>query len=289
MKSAVIIGGGPAGCQCALWLHMLGYEVVLVEKSSQLGGLQFSSPYINNWIVGTMGLAGQDIAKNIQNHIEVMNIPFYLNESVKKINEQQLGFEIEVGGDVIRTHNIVITTGVKPRSSSLMSADNVIIGPGKEIDNFNFTNKKVAILGGGDNAAENYAFIKNTNPKECHLYAKKIIARNNLFNKIDPNDVFLGKYSVDQNTMVINYNNQSLQYDVIVVLYGWESNIPEVFEKYRTDLVDDDNFIITDSSGRTRIPNIFAGGEVSRCQNPCVVTAMADGVVIAKTIQMTLG
>ena len=40
MKAAVIIGGGPAGCQCALWLHMLGYDVLIVEKSKQLDCLQ---------------------------------------------------------------------------------------------------------------------------------------------------------------------------------------------------------------------------------------------------------
>ena len=168
MKTAVIIGGGPAGCQCALWLHMLGYDVLIIEKSNQLGGLQCESPYINNWLIGTMNLQGQEIAKNIQRHIEKMKIPVFFNSTVKNIKKITEGFEVEVGNEVITTYNIVIATGVRPCSGPFSVKKNVIIGPGKKISEFPFLNKKVTILGGGDNAAENYSFIKEKNPEQCH-------------------------------------------------------------------------------------------------------------------------
>ena len=38
MKNVVIIGGGPAGLQASADLNDLGYNVILVEKSSVLGG-----------------------------------------------------------------------------------------------------------------------------------------------------------------------------------------------------------------------------------------------------------
>lgn len=288
MKAAVIIGGGPAGCQCALWLQMLGCEAVIVEKTDKLGGLQCNSPYTNNWIVGTVGLTGQEIAANMDNHIKQMGISVYYNNTVTAIKKRQQGFEISVHNDVINAHNIVISTGVNPRSFGHISSDKIILGPGRQISEFDFSNKNVAILGGGDNAAENYAFIKGKNPKQCHLYAKYIKARKNLWDEVNPLDVSLGEHHVNQQTMVITCNGLSQQYDVIIVLYGWEANIPSVFELFKSDLLNDNHFIHTDHFRRTNIPNIYAAGEVAECPNPCVTTAMADGVVAAKSIQWQL-
>ncbi|MFM8314948.1 MAG: NAD(P)-binding protein, partial [Deltaproteobacteria bacterium] len=49
---ALIVGGGPAGCSCALWLKHLGLKPLLIERSHRLGGLQNDSPYPNIWILG---------------------------------------------------------------------------------------------------------------------------------------------------------------------------------------------------------------------------------------------
>ena len=39
MRQAIIIGGGPAGASCALWLKKLGHEPLLLEAGDRLGGL----------------------------------------------------------------------------------------------------------------------------------------------------------------------------------------------------------------------------------------------------------
>ena len=67
---AVVVGGGPAGASCALWLHLLGLRPCIVERTARLGGLQNHSPYDNHWIVSTPGLSGQSIAALIHGNIE---------------------------------------------------------------------------------------------------------------------------------------------------------------------------------------------------------------------------
>ena len=37
-KRVVIIGAGPAGCKAALTAHERGHEVILLEKSGEIGG-----------------------------------------------------------------------------------------------------------------------------------------------------------------------------------------------------------------------------------------------------------
>lgn len=119
LKTAVIIGGGPAGCQCALWLQMLGYETIIVEQTNILGGLQCQSPYLNNWLVGTIDLQGHEIAKNIQNHIEKMKIPVIYNSTLRSIKKIADKFEVKIGNKIISTFAVVIATGVRPITGPL--------------------------------------------------------------------------------------------------------------------------------------------------------------------------
>src|SRR6266581_401003 len=47
-----IIGGGPAGMSCALWLHNYGLKPVIIEQADALGGMARLSPYPNAWLLG---------------------------------------------------------------------------------------------------------------------------------------------------------------------------------------------------------------------------------------------
>lgn len=160
-----------------------------------------------------------------------------------------------------------------------------MIGPGKHIEEFIFKEEKVAIFGGGDNAAENYSFIKGKNPHSCHVYARTIKARHSLWSKVDSSDVFSGEYNADQNEMTVTHNGCKRFYDRFVVLYGWEANIPTALSKYKRSLIDSRKFIASDETRKTKIPNLFAAGEVTHQSHPSVATAMADGVIVAKEIQ----
>lgn len=47
-------------------------------------------------------------------------------------------------------------------------------------------------------------------------------------------------------------------------------------------------FIASDAQGLTFLPRVYAIGEVTQKQHPCIATAMAEGVVAAKAIANTL-
>lgn len=285
MKSVLIIGGGPAGCQCALWLKMLGYEAIIIEQADQLGGLQAMDPYQNNWLIGMMNITGKELAHRMQCHIEQMQIPFLLNTSLQDIETSRHGFNLNAGSNVIETKHIVIATGVKAKTAGFTETNHVLIGPGQRVFDYSFRNKRVAILGGGDNAAENYAFIQEKKPEQCHVYARTIRARKNLWQSVAKENIYSYPYEVDQKNLSITQEGIVRIYDVIVVLYGWEANIPSVFAPFKEELLNDQNFIATDQFCRTALPNVYAIGEIANRAHPCVTTAMADGVVAAKSIQ----
>lgn len=73
-------------------------------------------------------------------------------------------------------------------------------------------------------------------------------------------------------------------YDLILVFYGWE---PQAGFADGLNLARDARgYIQTETAtARTSLPDVYAIGEVANRAHPCVVTAMADGVVAAKDIQ----
>lgn len=286
--SALIIGGGPAGCQCALWLKMLGHDPILVEQSDQLGGLQARSPYKNHWIVGMLDTTGRELARRMQQHVLESDIPVLFNRTVNTIHAHTDGFIVHVDKKAIETRYLIIATGVLPRNDIFTESDSMMIGPGERIYHFDFKGKRVAILGGGDNAFENYLFIKEKKPACCHVYVRTQRSRRNLTEKMDTNDVFSGPYQADQASMTVRHDNTQREYDEMIVLYGWEANFPQALEGFRNEMTDERGFIATDVYCATQVPRIYAIGEVANRMHPCVTTSMADGVVAAKAIQNEL-
>jgi len=86
MKKAVaVIGGGPGGMSCALWLKYLEFYPIIIEKSPQLGGLQNINPFHNKWYLGVAGKTGKELAEEFRRHIEVELIPTLFNSAIKSI------------------------------------------------------------------------------------------------------------------------------------------------------------------------------------------------------------
>lgn len=84
----IIIGGGPAGTKCALWINNLGYKVAIIEKQSKLGGLQSTSPYQNNCIITNQDLLGIEISTIIENNIKNTPIIVEKNSDIRSISQR---------------------------------------------------------------------------------------------------------------------------------------------------------------------------------------------------------
>jgi thioredoxin reductase (NADPH) len=127
MKTAIILGGGPAGSQCALWLKMLGLDPLIVEKTNHLGGLQHFNPYQNNWLVGMIHTTGRELAQHIQQHIEDSGISVLLNSTIEDFKAIDRGYSVHIGKQHIETACIVIATGSMPRKENLETQETVAV------------------------------------------------------------------------------------------------------------------------------------------------------------------
>jgi|GEM_PF-150756 len=135
-KRVVVIGGGPAGCKAALTASARGHEVILIEKSNEVGGQLKHAPYdhhkedLNNY----KKYLQVQIAKS---DVQVMYNTVATPELVRNLNPEALA--ISVGAEPIRP-NIPGIEFSREATEIYMHLDEV--------------GKKVAIVGGGTIGAE---------------------------------------------------------------------------------------------------------------------------------------
>lgn len=290
---AIIIGAGPAGASCAVWLSLLGFKPVIVDRAKVIGGLSALNPFQDPWNVTAPNLTGEEVSQQMKRSLESARVPVLLDQAVKDIQRVE---DIESETPLFRVffgeeyalvgRNVVIATGVRHKRPPQMPEGKhypeILLGPGKHVYMHDFVMKKVAVLGGGDNAFENAVYALDRGVKSVDIYARSIRAQQKWLDIINPRQLHMGEYIFNPEEMTVNGEH----YDTIMVFYGYE---PQLAGFSHLNLkIKETGHIWTDDSTQTSIPGIYAIGEVAHRMHPCVVTSMADGVVAAKAIQHSL-
>lgn len=286
---AVVIGGGPAGASCAVWLARLGFSVTLLDADDGIGGLCRRNPFRDDWNVSLPGMTGPQVAANLALSLEQAGVPVRLSCPVSSIERSGSWFDVygQALADPLRARFVVIATGVRARGVSGFTPDNapagLLIGPGEGVVAQSFQNKRVAVLGGGDNAFENALYALDHGAAQVTVFARTVRAQAQFVQRLPADRVIGGSYCLDASSLRVN----DQAFDLIMVFYGWEPCAPfaDTLGLLRTEK----GFLATHpKTAETSCSGVYAVGEVAQCQHPCVVTAMADGVAAAKAIQARL-
>lgn len=283
MFDALIVGGGPAGVSCALWLKQLGFKPALVEKRDRCGGLQLANPYTNTWIATSVNVHGADVANAMHENMLKHGVPLYLGQAARSASLAEDAITVTTSEDVdISAKYLVLAGGVTPKSGGFASRLGLIVGPGAQVASANVDGARVAILGGGDSAFENYHFLQQRGAASISVFARSLRARVDMLESVPVEQVYVGEYTVDADARAVN----GVVFDQIFVLYGYEASAES---RLGLDLMmRSDGHVWTDENCATSMPRVFAIGELARRGHPCCVTSMADGVTAAKAIQRAL-
>ena len=225
---------------------------------------------------------GLDTAQALAQTVALHHIPVLLQQRVVHIHAHAKQYCVhsldgEGGWHFYRSRFVVLATGVCARRlpEAIEASPHIWIGPGNHIWQQKVAGKKIAVLGGGDNAFENAVWLAEQGAK-VDIYARHVRAQRLWQNRCSQAHVHVGAYDLQAASMSVNGES----YDVWAVFYGWQACVPAGLNL----ILDERGFVTTDAFGQTSCPQVYAIGEVTQKQHPCIATAMAEGVVAAKAI-----
>lgn len=300
-KKLIILGSGPTGYTSAVYAARAGLNLSVITGLEQ-GGQLTTTTDVENWPGDSDGLQGPELMDRMLKHAESLNVEVIFDH-IKKADLLSNPFKLE--GDVqgYECDSLIIATGASARYLGLPSEE-AYLGKGVSAcatcDGFFYKDKKVAVVGGGNTAAEEALYLSNLCSKVVLIHRRnelrsEKILQDRIFDKVEKGKIeILWDHTVEevlgdkQKVTGISIKNvasgdlNKVEVEGLFIAIGHNPNT-EIFK----DQLDMEDGYIKVNSGlegnatSTSIPGVFAAGDVSDHIYRQAVTAAGTGCMAA--------
>jgi thioredoxin reductase len=301
MHDVVIIGAGPAGLSTAFWCDELGLDTLVLEQAEDVGG-QLHRVYnpIKNYL-GLKAPNGEELLEHFIAGIDDTDFDLWTQTSISSVDLKAKRISLATGEE-LQSIAIVIATGVRPRELGVPGEQefigNGIIESGAR-DRDLFAGEDVCVVGGGDAAVENALLLAHVCPTVTLVHrGKKLRARNEFKEQLQSMHcitVFtesvltriLGNERVEAVEIKRKQALKPFQLAVrgVLIRIGVEPNSELFKDQLETD---ERGYLVVNSQQETKVPMVFAVGDVSNPVAPTINSATGAGATAAKVIASRL-
>lgn len=286
----LILGGGPAGLNAALYSKRKGSNVGIIAKD--LGGQVIDTSSVENYL-GYKHLSGIDLVEKFKEHVDELNVPvaeYSTVEALRLSDDNSLKEVLLNDGSIYKAKSIIIATGSKPRR---LNVPGEIEFAGKGVaycaicDGPFFTDEDIIVAGGGNSAVEAAIDLAKIAKKVTLVHRSNFRADKILINQLQK----LKNVDIKLNTEIkeivgdslmngINVLDKSNNTEYTITASGIFIEIGYLpnSDPFKNLLeLNDKGEIITNKYGQTNIEGIFAAGDVADIPYKQIIISAAEG------------
>ncbi len=291
-RNLIIIGSGPAGYTAAVYAARAQLNPLVFEGSVTAGGALMNTTDVENYPGFADGIMGPQLMEEMRKQAERFGAEL-VTDDVTSVNlNGDIKTVTDGSGNTHSAHAVVLAMGSGYRELGLEN-EKRLSGHGVSwcatCDGFFFRQQEIAVVGGGDTAAEEATFLTRFADKvylihrRDELRASKVMAERVLTNeKIEP----------VWNSQVVDVLGDDKVNGIVIedTITGDTRELPvtglfiAIGHDPRSELIagqidlDDEGYVLVDApSTRTNLPGVFACGDLVDHTYRQAITAAGTG------------
>lgn len=304
MYDLIIIGGSAAGTSAAIYAARAKLNFKVLAKD--LGGEVASSGGVDNYL-GFNETNGVELSQKFNAQLDHNQVDVEVGFEVLQVIKHDQGYKI-IGRDATQqpaeyeSQTVILATGVRPRHLDIPGEKELYqkgLSYCTTCDGPLFKNKIVTTIGGGNSALESilmmqklatrvYSINKNPEFKGEQVYIDKVTAADNVELIHDATTMqIIG----DQRLTGVEYMDkitgqlQRVVTDAVFVHIGIKPNTEMVKD---LGILDPAGFVIANQLMETRLPGLFAAGDIVNIPYNQIIIAAGQGAVASLAAQTYL-
>ncbi len=306
MYDLVIVGSGPAGLSAAVYARRAGMHILVLERNPMSGGQVLNTYEVDNYL-GLPGMNGFDLGMKFREHADRMGAEFAEAEVKGLAVQTDAGstapdgraYTVKTDRGDFTARAVLIATGAEHAKLGV-AGEEELAGRGVSYcatcDGAFFRDRTVAVVGGGDVAAEDAVFLAGICRKVFLIHrrdrlraaavlqerVKKLSNVEILWNTVVEEIKGEEQVSAVRIRDVISGEDRDMAVDGVFIAVGIRPN-SGVFAGIAD--CDGGGYFVAGEDCATTAPGIYAAGDVRTKALRQVVTAVADGANAVAGIQ----
>ena len=294
----IILGSGPAGYAASIYAARAGLEPIIIA-GMQEGGQLTTTTDVENWPGDSDGLQGPELMDRMKKHAQQFDVDV-INDHINSVELKERPFKLQ-GTSEYTCDALIIATGASAMYLGLPS-EKEYLGKGVSAcatcDGFFYKDQEVAVIGGGNTAAEEALYLSRICSKVYLIHRRDELRAEKILQDRIFDEEKNGKIEVLWDSQLIEVLGNDM--GVTGIKIDTKGNISEksvmgvfiaIGHKPNTDIFDcqlemDNGYIIINSGlngsvTRSSIDGVFAAGDVSDQIYRQAVTSAGFGCMAA--------
>ena len=291
-----IIGAGPAGMTAGIYAARTGLSVAMIESGAP-GGQMVNTFEIENY-TGYETISGPELSMKMFEHAKKAGVEYVYGDVVSVLPQEDGTHLVDCGSKQIVARAVIVATGTKHR---LLGIPGEVELSGRGIswcaicDGSFFKDQEVAVIGGGNSAVEEAIYLAGLASKVHVIHRRDELRANQAaqerafaHDKItfiwDSVPVQFGEQDEKLASITVKNVKTNEEHNLKVAGAFIYIGLDPVSRMVKDlNITDNAGYIEVDAHMQTKIPGIFAAGDLVKKELRQIVTATSDGAIAAQS------